>query len=71
MSKESQYGTKTRLLRIMRTIADRPYAYTRKYFAKLYNVHEDTIKGDFEAFRNGGYRDWETDRKSTRLNSSH
>ena len=25
--------------------------------------------GDYS--RNGGYRDWETDRKSTRLNSSH
>ena len=55
MTKESEYGTKTRLLRIMRTIVDRPFAYTRKQLAREYNVHEDTIKGDFEAFRNGGF----------------
>jgi predicted DNA-binding transcriptional regulator YafY len=62
MAKESEYGTKTRLLRIMRTIVDRPYAYTKKQLAREYNVHEDTIKGDFEAFRNGGF-EMDIDRK--------
>ena len=35
-------------------------------FREMFNNHLDTMdKGEFE------YRDWETDRKSTRLNSSH
>ena len=29
------------------------------------------ISSDMNAFLNVAYRDWETDRKSTRLNSSH
>ena len=32
---------------------------------------EDWIKKPFAALAGGEYRDWETDRKSTRLNSSH
>ena len=28
-------------------------------------------KGEATRYKKGGYRDWETDRKSTRLNSSH
>ena len=31
---------------------------------------DELISGN-DAFKDGGYRDWETDRKSTRLNSSH
>ena len=30
-----------------------------------------TLEARFEVSSLGGYRDWETDRKSTRLNSSH
>ena len=35
---------------------------------EMKKMHEDMAN---EKTKNGGYRDWETDRKSTRLNSSH
>lgn len=55
MPKDTEYGTKIRLLRIMRAIVERPYGYTKQHFAKEYGVHEDTVKGDFEAFVNAGF----------------
>ena len=34
-------------------------------------LRKDIIHSYYEYYLNGIYRDWETDRKSTRLNSSH
>lgn len=55
MPKDTEYGTKIRLLRILRAIAERPFAYTKQQLATEYGMHEDTIKGDFEAFTNAGF----------------
>lgn len=38
----------------MRAIIDRPRAYTKKQLADMYNVNEDTIRNDFEAFKSAG-----------------
>lgn len=64
MPGESEYGTKVRLLRIMRAIIERPYGYTKQQFAREYNMHEDTIKGDFKAFVSAGFEmDWDEKRR--------
>ena len=44
-----------RLLQIMRSVLDRPFAYTIQELATRHNKHKDTIKGDIEAFRNAGF----------------
>ncbi len=62
---EHEYGTKARLLRVMRAIMEQPFRYTKKELAELYGVHEDTIKQDFEAFRTAGF-DLEYDRGTYR-----
>ena len=53
MSKE--YGTKLRLLRIMKAIVDQPGFYTKKKLASLYGVSVDTITHDFNALNNAGF----------------
>jgi len=64
MPKDTEYGTKIRLLRIMRAIVERPFGYTIAQFAKEYGVHEDTVRGDFEAFGNAGFEmDWDEKRR--------
>lgn len=64
MPKDTEYGTKIRLLRIMRAIINRPFGYTKQQLAKEYAVHEDTVKGDFEAFVNAGFElDWDEKRR--------
>lgn len=55
MPKDNEYGTKIRLLRILRAIIEQPRRYTRQEFAERYGVHPDTITGDFEAFINAGF----------------
>jgi predicted DNA-binding transcriptional regulator YafY len=50
-----EYGTKTRLLRIMRALIERPFGYTKRQLADQYGKHIDTINGDFEAFKNAGF----------------
>ena len=55
MTKEAEYGTKMRLLRIMQALLDRPYAYTKRQLADQYAVDPDTIKNDFSAFNNAGF----------------
>ncbi|HRI59314.1 MAG TPA: WYL domain-containing protein [Saprospiraceae bacterium] len=55
MPKESEYGTKIRLLRILRAIIEQPKRYTKQELATNYAVHPDTITGDFEAFVNAGF----------------
>ena len=51
-------------------------ARTRKFFSRISTeinnqFHLSISKVMDEGLRRPGYRDWETDRKSTRLNSSH
>ena len=36
-----------------------------------FNLFTQSDKDEFDFITEGKYRDWETDRKSTRLNSSH
>lgn len=55
MAKEHEYGTKTRILRIMKALQDWPFHYTRQMLAKRYGVHADTIKEDLTAIRNAGF----------------
>ncbi|MBL7827035.1 MAG: WYL domain-containing protein [Saprospiraceae bacterium] len=54
MPKDSEYGTKSRLMRIMRDLIERPFFYTRQHLAELYNVHPDTIFNDFDVFSEAG-----------------
>ncbi|MBV6440222.1 MAG: hypothetical protein EPGJADBJ_01885 [Saprospiraceae bacterium] len=55
MPKDNEYGTKTRLLRILRAIIEQPKRYTRQELSEIYGVHPDTITGDFEAFISAGF----------------
>jgi predicted DNA-binding transcriptional regulator YafY len=55
MPKDTEYGTKIRLLRIMQALIERPYGYTKQRLATEYGVHPDTIGNDFEAFVNMGF----------------
>lgn len=50
-----QYTTRTRIMRIMRALIERPYGYTIQQLADRYGVHADTIRGDFEACRNADF----------------
>ena len=54
MGKEHEYGARSRLLRVMLAILDRPFGYTRRELASRYGCSTDTIKGDFECFENAG-----------------
>lgn len=51
----AEYGTKVRLLRIMRALIERPFGYTKKQLAQIYNVDPDTIKHDFNAIKSAGF----------------
>jgi predicted DNA-binding transcriptional regulator YafY len=55
MPKDKEYGTKIRLLRILRAIIEQPRRYTKLELAENYEVHPDTVTGDFEAFINAGF----------------
>ncbi len=55
MSAEKAYSTRTRIMRIMRALIERPYGYTIQQLAERYGVHPDTIRGDFEAFQNADF----------------
>lgn len=55
MPKDNEYGTKIRLLRVMRALIDRPNSYTKHQLADQYGVHVDTISGDIESLRNAGF----------------
>lgn len=63
MSKDTEYGTKVRLLRILRALTDRPNGYTKKELALLYGVHVDTITNDFKAFIDAGFEMDEPDKR--------
>jgi len=55
MGKESEFGTKMRLLEVLRSLLERPFGYTKKELANRHKCHKDTIKKDFEAFENAGF----------------
>jgi predicted DNA-binding transcriptional regulator YafY len=52
---EKEYIGLARSLRILRTIVESPYFYTKKRLADQYEVDESTITRDFEAFKNAGF----------------
>ncbi len=52
---EKEHTTKVRLLRIQRALLERPFGYTKQQLADRYNTHPDTIKKDFQAFRDAGF----------------
>ena len=54
-SKEHEYGTKTRLMWVLRAVQEQPYRYTKRQLAEQYGVSKDAIDGDFDAFRNAGF----------------
>ena len=63
-----------------RKVANKPNRYIANAMIRELEEHafnhsgslEESARGNFDAGRyTSGYRDWETDRKSTRLNSSH
>lgn len=54
-SKGHEYGTKTRLLKVLRAIQEQPYRYTKRELADRFGVDKDTIKNDFAAIRYAGF----------------
>lgn len=54
MARDTEYGTKLRMLRVMRALLDLPFGYTKRQLADQYGVDPDTIKNDFTAFENVG-----------------
>jgi predicted DNA-binding transcriptional regulator YafY len=53
--KDHEYATRVRIIRILRTLIERPNAYTRQHLADLYGVNRDTISGDFSAIQAAGF----------------
>ncbi len=51
----AEYGTKLRLLRVLKAIQEWPFHYKKRQLAQLYDCDPDTIKSDFEAIRNAGF----------------
>ena len=50
-----EHTSRTRVVRVLRAIIERPHGYTLKQLAERYGVSDDTIRGDFEAIRNGDF----------------
>ncbi len=55
MATEKEYTGRTRSLKILFTIVESPFVYTKKRLAEIYGVDESTIKLDFEAFKSAGF----------------
>jgi predicted DNA-binding transcriptional regulator YafY len=55
MANEKEYSGRTRSLRILFTIVESPFTYTKERLAKIYNVSKDSIGDDFDAFRSAGF----------------
>ena len=72
MSKFIQYGNKTLTMPEGMTLEQAKQLMARHFPELAENPKVDTKKeGDDTTYIFSNYRDWETDRKSTRLNSSH
>ncbi len=55
MPKDKEYGTRARILKLLRAIAEQPGRYTKKELAARFTASEDTISGDFEIMANAGF----------------
>lgn len=51
-----EYGTKTRLMKVLRAVQEQPYRYKIKELAEMYGVSKDAIKNDFAAMQNAGFK---------------
>lgn len=51
----AEYGTKVRLLRVMRALLEHPFGYTKRQLADRYGISTDTIERDFEALGSAGF----------------
>lgn len=50
-----EYGTKSRLLRVLIALQENTFGYTKRQLAEIYGVSIDTIEHDFNAIRNAGF----------------
>ena len=55
MANEKEHLGRERSLRILCTIVEKPFFYTKKRLAEIYDVDESTIGRDFKAFENVGF----------------
>ena len=54
--KETEYATRTRVVRVLRTVMEAPYRYTIKALAEKYGVSKDTIRGDIHMIEYAGFQ---------------
>lgn len=55
MAKSSEFGTRVRVVHVLRSIIERPYHYTKRALAERHGVSVDTISGDFHAITTAGF----------------
>ena len=55
MPRETEYGTRARLIRVLLAILEYPNGYTKQQLADRYGVSTDTITGDFRAIETAGF----------------
>lgn len=55
MPKDTEYGTRARVLKIFRALLDQPKRYTKKELAEKYSVSDDTIADDLRIIVNAGF----------------
>lgn len=55
MASENEYGTKSRLLRILLTILESPGTYNSTKLANIYDCVPSTIRRDIETIKNAGF----------------
>ncbi|MEQ1746718.1 MAG: WYL domain-containing protein [Saprospiraceae bacterium] len=55
MAKEAEFGTRARVVHILRSIIERPNFYTKRDLASRHTVNRDTISGDFRAITAAGF----------------
>lgn len=55
MSRKAEYTPRVRAIRIIRSLLERPYGYTKVQLAEHYGVHPDTIKEALIAIQDAGF----------------
>lgn len=55
MAKSSEFGTRVRVVHVLRSIIERPYHHTKRALAERHGVSVDTISGDFHAITTAGF----------------
>jgi len=63
MPKDTEFGTRVRVLQLFRAILERPKRYTKKELAATHSVSTDTITDDLTAMVNAGF-ELERDQRS-------